>query len=352
MKTIAAMMTAKINAAISSIHITGSEAEKILAQIFLPAKKLNLFQTGKTILGHIRDDDVLIDEVIIGCENDDYFTINCHGNPLIVEQILKCLKKHGVEIVSPQEIISQTGNRPVAYDPGPERALTLAARIAITQTKTLLGAKIINYQLTGGLAAVFEQWKKQKDRALIKSQAKQILHNSAAAMKIIYGVRIVLAGEPNVGKSTLLNTLCGKDKAIVSDIPGTTRDWVSGHIQTPAMEMELIDTAGLCKSLSSPIDAEAQRRTRHLLKSADMVLYMRCKDNNTPDFGAVSVLEVFNKADILQPPPRVLAISAKTGTGIDILLDEIEIKLGVKDFNFRQPLCFNREQAEHLEKLI
>jgi len=143
------------------------------------------------------------------------------------------------------------------------------------------------------------------------------------------GYRLVLAGPPNAGKSSLLNALLGLDRALVSSIPGTTRDTVEESILLAGFSVRLIDTAGLRPS-SDPIEQEGIARTRAAMKSADLVLALidstqssdPCADE-WPSLGP-KVLPIFTKADL--PPKQKtsgLTVSAQTGAGLDSLRSKI-----------------------------
>ena len=260
-------MTAKSVAAISSIQLAGEDSAEILKSIFRPVGKSVAFKEGNILHGFLFDGDKDIDEVVIGCEGKNSFSINCHGNPLIVENILELLKKRGVRITEPGEILAFLGRQKYG-----DNTIAIEADIAITQSATLDGAKIIDHQTKMGLLQTAQWWLKNLNVLEIddiKNSAERILNDSKIAELFIKGAKIVIAGPPNSGKSTLFNYLCGKEKAIVTDIAGTTRDWLSAKIRLKKIIAEFFDTAGLDETLSgkNAVDAESQKQAVELIKN-------------------------------------------------------------------------------------
>jgi tRNA modification GTPase len=151
------------------------------------------------------------------------------------------------------------------------------------------------------------------------------------------GFCVVLAGEPNAGKSTLLNALSRREAAIVSDLPGTTRDAIEVRLDLGGLPVTLVDTAGL-RETAEPVELEGIRRTRARVAGADLVLALVPPGGCAPDLGAEAprALTVLTKADLLaEPPSGALAVSARTGAGIPALVDalrgEAEAGLGAGD---------------------
>ncbi|MHC4228788.1 MAG: GTPase [Planctomycetota bacterium] len=370
MNCFAAVMTGKGTGAISTIQAFGDSAEAVLKKIFRPAEKKPVkFGTGKILLGSICDGTEVIDRVTLGCEGPETFAIHCHGNPLIVEMIMQLLLQHGANLVTDEQLLAR-----VLTSQGRIDTIAVEAKLALPKVRTIQGAKIIANQIDAGLSKKAQDWLGGMDEASldeIKAEASRILQESQTARLIMYGCTAVLTGPPNSGKSTLLNCLAGRQKAIVTDIEGTTRDWVSAECRIGSLAVKLIDTAGLDEEISYPQDGAeqaAQKKTVEILEQADIVLLVL--DNARPAeeldnqllerITDKQVIAVLNKSDLsarLDPdslPAFVsdtVRISAEKGTGIENLKEKIRQASRVVDFDMRQPVCFTKRQENLLKKL-
>jgi tRNA modification GTPase len=199
---VASLMTARAVAAISGIQLIGAGSADIIKSMFRPAGKMNVdLSKGRILHGFIFDSERDIDEVVIGCEDKDVFSINCHGNPLIVENILELLKTRGAKIAEPQEVLVFLGRQKYG-----DNTIAIEAGIALTQSATLDGAKIIAHQTKMGLLQTAQWWLKNLsvfELDDIKDSAKRILNDSNISELFIKGAKVVIAGPPNSGKSTL-----------------------------------------------------------------------------------------------------------------------------------------------------
>jgi len=370
MSIFAAVTTGKGTGAISTIQIFGGSAEAVMKKVFKPAgiKPLK-FKMGEILLGTITDGAKVIDQVTIGCEGPDTFAINCHGNPLIVEMIMQLLQRHGAALLTAEQLLKNLLTSQKSAD-----TIAVEAKLAQAQARTLQGTKIIANQIDAGLTKKARGWLENIDEFSldkIKAEANQILQKSQAGKLIIYGCIAVLTGPPNSGKSTLLNCLAGRRKAIVTDIKGTTRDWVEATCRIDSLSLTLIDTAGLDEELAGPEDTvenAAQKKTTEILERADIVLLVL--DNSRPveklDVRLLEritdkqIITVLNKSDLpakfdpgrlTQTLSCTVQISAKEGTGIERLSKKIIKTTGAADFNLREPVCFTTRQENLLKKL-
>jgi len=282
MNTFAAVMTGKGTGAISTIQVFGDSAEPLVKKIFKPTgSKPAILKPGKILLGQITDGSETIDQVVVGCETVHSFAINCHGNPLIVADIMKALARHGAILLTAEELLAKILSAQKHIN-----TIELEAKSAQPKAKTIEGTKIIANQIDAGLSGKAKKWLQsyglltEKINAMslreIRADAEQILEAGQTAKLIITGCTMVLSGPPNTGKSTLLNYLAGRQKAIVTDIKGTTRDWVSTRCKIAPLSVELIDTAGLDEKLSATsketIEKLSQQKTAEVLEKADIVL--------------------------------------------------------------------------------
>jgi tRNA modification GTPase len=370
MTTFAALMTGPGTGAIATIQLYGGTAESILTQIFRAVRtKPAEFRLGAILLGYLTDGLETIDQVTVGCEGSETFGIHCHGNPVIVEAVMRRLEGLGAEIITAEQLLFET----LAASVGGS-TIALEAKVALTRAKTIEGAKLIANQVEGGLSATMRRWQASTDSMSLHSiceEARQILRESQTARLIIEGCTIALIGPPNTGKSTLLNVLAGREKAIVTDVQGTTRDWVSAEIHIPPLAATIIDTAGLDPDLAAQegaIAKAAQAKSEGILQQADLVLLVL--DASRPATHIASrvldrlkgkqVVVVLNKSDL---PTRfdtsalpsnlrkVLYISAKQSTGIDELIASIPQALGVVDLDPHTPIAFTPRQIALLEHL-
>ena len=363
-KTYTSVLTTRGMAAISSIALAGNDAGPILEKVFRAGTGgLDAASEGKIFYGSIVDGQRVIDEVVVGCEGEDAFVIHCHGNPLLVEQIITVLQSHGAELVDADSLAAKNES---------SNTIEAEARLAMRKSATLAGVKILQAQINGGLS----QWVRQTIDAIdsldmdrIKQQCGEIIRRGKVAQRIIGGVRIVIAGPPNSGKSTLLNCLAGQAQAIVSDTAGTTRDWVSitCRLGDGALSAEFIDTAGLDEALegNDEIEQTAQAMTRDLLESCDLILYVQDStevesqkseariDTDRP------VIYVNNKCDLAQghnnartQELKSVSISAKDNEGVNLLVQEILERLDVTDFGADKPVTFTQRQRELLSAII
>lgn len=363
-------MTGKGTGAISTVQVFGGSAEAILKKIFRPAGTMPTeFKTGQILLGRILDGDETIDQVTIGCEGAKNFNIHCHGNPLIVADIMQLLQWHGATLMTTEQLLTKVLSEQPAVN-----TIAIESRLAQVKAKTIQGTKIVLNQIDSGLSKKAEGWlDKIKEISLdqVSTEAGNILNNSKIAMLIINGCTVALLGPPNSGKSTLLNYLAGRQKAIVTDIEGTTRDWVEADCRIKSMSLRLIDTAGLDERIHAAeydIEQVAQKKSIEVLEQADLILFVLDNSQANDQFDSrifekISdklVLTILNKSDLPpkfdtsklpEPFSNSLCISAKHGTGIDNLLEKVRQITGVLEFDLSTPVCFTERQQNLLQQL-
>jgi tRNA modification GTPase len=371
MAAFAAVMTGKGTGAISTIQVFGNTAEAVIKKIFKPAPDIPAtFQTGKILLGTIVDVTETIDHVTIGCEGPDTFAIHCHGNPLIVEMIMQLLGKQGVTLLTADRLLTKI----LALQKN-INAIELEAKLTQPGAKTLEGTKLIANQIDGGLNKKAAEWLENINAISIdqiKNDAGRILKNSQTAKLIITGCKAAIIGPPNTGKSTMLNCLAGRQKAIVTDIKGTTRDWVSARCKIGPLSIELIDTAGLDEELAATpervVEKASQQKTAQILEDTDLVLLVldnsrataQLNDQLVEAIAGKRVMTVLNKSDLparldTGKLPKILAntvqISAKFETDIEDLTRKIQQLADVADFDLHTAVCITDRQESLLKQL-
>lgn len=303
--TICAIATPAGNGAIAVIRLSGEEAIEIGEKIFHPAqahKKLS-DQKGNTIhYGTIKEDDEIVDDVLINLfksphsyTGEDVLEISCHGSVYIQQRIIELLINHGARTAQPGEFTQR------AFLNG-KMDLTQAEAVAdIIASTSQAEHKLAFSQLRGGVSNEIANLRNEllnfaslieleldfseedvefADReqlvTLIQSIQKLIkglLHSFKTGNAIKKGIPVAIVGKPNAGKSTLLNLLLKEDKAIVSEIEGTTRDVIEDMITIEGVNFRLIDTAGLRKT-TDKIETLGIKKTMENVQKASIVLLL------------------------------------------------------------------------------
>ena len=367
---IIAIATAPGKAGVGIIRISGQNLSGLIQALF----QRNL-QPRQASLLPLRDKPgQLIDQVLAiyfvapaSFTGEDILELQCHGGPHLLELVLqRCLelgKDIGLEIAEPGEFslraylnnkidLAQAEAVADLIDAQSEAAVRGAARSLqggfsddvndlveeITQLRILVESTL---DFPEEEIEFLENAKARERLGAVKTKL-QTLQKGAKQGKILRdGIQLVLVGAPNVGKSSLLNTLAGEEVAIVTAVAGTTRDRIKESIQIEGVPMHVIDTAGL-RQTSDEVEAKGIERTWEAIHLADLVIFLSAP-NVGPEDEALKkrvleavppkcpILEVVNKADLLDGTPplnNAMAISVKTGQGIDALKQEILKQVG------------------------
>lgn len=364
--TIAAISTPIGTGGIGIVRLSGSDSLKILNNIF--RCKTNNFLSHHVYHGFIvGEENEIIDEVLVTImlapktyTREDVVEINCHGGLLCVNQVLAQVLKNGARLAEPGEFTKR------AYLNGRIDLLQAQAVIDVINSKTDLSKQAALRQLSGKpsqkikscmqqildiLAQIeaaidypeeYESIDVAQKINLAAAQIKKLI-DSADTGKIIHdGIEIAIIGKPNVGKSSLLNRLCEKDCAIVTDVPGTTRDIIHEYINIDGIAAKILDTAGMHDTDDS-IENLGIEKAKTCAENADVILLVLDGSNNLDDDDknllqvyngsvyAKKLLFVVNKLDLVKkintndlPEDKIIEISAQKNLGLDALKTKIK----------------------------
>lgn len=367
--TIVAPATPPGEGGVAIVRLSGPAAESLLLRCFRPGGSVSLpLESHRLYHGFLIDpaDGRPLDEVMAvimrrprSYTREDVAEVHCHGGPLLVRRLLDLFVDQGARIARPGEFTLR------AFLKGRLDLTRAEAVIDLISARSEAAGEVALRQLGGELArAVYrlrdavveilapveasidfpEEDLPPSDRDILFRRGREVadeLERLIATFRtgrtLREGLSILLLGRPNVGKSSLLNALLGEARAIVTEIPGTTRDTLEETLVLGGFPLRLIDTAGVRRA-SDPVEAEGVRRARDKVGGADLVLLVM--DGSQPpgedDLLALEacrdaqVLVVYNKSDLPPAPPEPpfsefasVAVSARTGQGMDALRDAI-----------------------------
>lgn len=381
-ETIAAIATAMSSSGIGIIRISGEEAFSIADQIFRKknGKKLENIQTHTLHYGFIYDGEEKIDEVLAlfmkgphSYTAEDTVEIDCHGGVLMMKKILETVIKYGARPAEPGEFTKR------AFLNGRLDLSQAEAVIDIIHAKNQYALKSSVSQLSG---AVSNKIKKLRENILYEiafiesalddpehisldgygdklkaalqpmiSETEKLISSADDGKVMTEGVKTVILGKPNAGKSSLMNLLLGEERAIVTDVEGTTRDILEEHIRLQGINLNIVDTAGI-RDTDDIVEQIGVNRAKNIAEEADLIIYV--VDSSKPldknDKEIIQMIKnkksvvILNKTDLEQvvlkesleeeTGEKVIPISAKEGTGIDLLQQEIKSMFYHGDINF------------------
>jgi tRNA modification GTPase len=357
MDTIAALSTPAGIAALAVIRLSGPESRIIVNALTL--EKIE-WEAGRVVYRALFDREQMLDDVVLtfwqaphSYTGEDTVEISCHGNPHLVEKILRACLERGARTARPGEFTQRAflndklsltqaeGLLDLLYAPT-ERALASAR--AMKEGK--LGRELET--IRGELVDLLSHLEASLDFAeegidprvgpefasrveLMRAQMGRLLRTAPLGRILQEGALAVIVGEPNVGKSSLLNALLHEDRAIVAPTPGTTRDLIEATCHVRGLPLRLIDTAGQRES-SDPVEIEGARRARAMLPQAQLVLqvieaHRPCAPAPFELPEGIPRLLVANKADLGRHPSlpvETVVVSARSGAGLDVLEARIE----------------------------
>jgi len=390
--TIVALATPQGVGALAIIRLSGNKSIAITNTIF-KGKDLNKVDSHTLHFGTIRDRERIIDEVLISVfkgtssfTKEESIEISCHGSMLIVKEIIKLIIAQGGRLAKPGEF-TQRAFLHGKFDLAQAEAVAdlihadseAARKTALDQMRggfskeikqlreeLIHFASMIELELDFGEEDVEfanrDQLKELINKLLVKINA--LINSFDLGNVIKNGVPTVIAGKPNAGKSTLLNALLKEDKAIVSEIAGTTRDTIEDEINLGGVSFRFIDTAGL-RDTTDTIEAMGVARAKEQMEKASLLLYILDLTTESADdikeveheLGDQSIpyLLIGNKADLIsKAQQRALSsfninfLSAKSGNGLPELEDTILEKVNAKALQTNDTVVTNLRHHQQL----
>jgi len=399
--TIAAIATAMSSSGIGIIRISGEQAFSVLQEIFRTkqGKKLDKIVSHRVHYGHIYDGDEMIDEVLVlvmrgphSYTAEDTVEIDCHGGVLMMKKILETVIKYGARPAEPGEFTKR------AFLNGRIDLSQAEAVIGVINAKNQYALKSSVSQLAGSVSDRIKRLREQiiYEIAFIESalddpehisldgygekllgnlepmiQEMEKLVSSADNGRVMTeGVRTVILGKPNAGKSSLMNVLVGEERAIVTDVAGTTRDTLEEHIRLQGISLNIIDTAGI-RETEDVVEKIGVSKARNMADEADLIIFV--VDASIPlDKNDEEIIELIrnkkavvllNKTDLEMTVTKeyleektghvVIPVSAKEEIGIELLEKEIKSMFyqGEIDFNDEVTITNVRHKTALVEAL-
>ncbi len=395
--TIVALATPEGVGAIAIIRLSGSDAIRI-CNSFFKAKDLTKQASHTIHFGGIYDEKQLVDEVLVSLfkapssyTKENVVEISCHGSPFIIQKIIQLAIKHGARVANPGEFTLRAflnGQLDLA------QAEAVADLIASNSKASHLVAL---QQLRGGISNELKVLRDQliqfaslleleldfseedvefADRTQLqnliydlKTSITKLIQSFEVGNAMKNGIPVVIVGKPNVGKSTLLNALLKEERAIVSDIPGTTRDTIEDQISLHGVLFRFIDTAGI-RETEDKVEAIGVQRTLDKIKQSAIVVYLFDPNETTsselktkineirPNIGENALLIVANKSDIYKLdiansyPSDIISISAKNNENLEAFTNELLHTAKLDKLSNNEVVISNIRHLEALQNTV
>jgi len=383
-ETIAAISTAAGEAAIALVRISGEDAIAVADKIFRGKQRASDLQSHTQHLGEIIEDGVTIDQAMLAVHRaptsytgEDLVEISCHGGTLVTTKVLETCLRAGARAARPGEFTER------AYLNGKIDLTQAEAVIDLIRAQTDLALRSATEQLRGRLGDEFRALRERLIEIIAHVEASMdfpeegispddvtTIHNRLESLRnevdkliataetgriLREGLRVVIFGATNAGKSSLLNCMLGFDRAIVSEIHGTTRDSIEERINLRGVALRLFDTAGL-RPPENLVEREGIERTQRTLETADLRLHIVDASGPRPRDFATNPDEflILNKSDLAEhadwSSTDAIRISCKTSAGLPNLADEIYRRIGGAKLSAESPVAINARHRDQLRR--
>ena len=361
-ETIAAIATPPGEGGVAIVRISGNDAIAVAEKIF--SGPVRSYKTHTAHFGNVIDTEGnVVDEALAlvmlapkSYTGEDTIEIHCHGGSLITRRVLETILKAGARAAQPGEFTFKAfinGKLDLAQAEAVQQLIgaknELALQMAETQLQGKLSLHICSFQKKlVDIAAILEAWVDFPEEDLEFASMEEVIEELNQVLQSMqrlaetfhdgkiasHGISLCLAGPPNVGKSSLMNALLGKERAIVTNIPGTTRDLIEEEMKLGSLHFRLIDTAGI-RETDEIVEREGIRRSKEAMQKADLILLVLdaargiCAESKELLDAAPKhkTLLIWNKVDLAEPPfssTEFVPVSAKEGTGLDELRQQID----------------------------
>lgn len=374
-----ALATPYAPSAIAVVRTSGDDAIEMISRAFSGAKRLLAAQNATLVHGRLRDASGSdVDEVVLavyrkghGYTGEEAVEINAHGSLRGLDRIFRLLEELGFRKAKKGEFTYRAfmhGRLDLTQAEAVEELISaksesvqaaaldrlegsLKKKLQDIRRRLLMMSASLEVQLDYAEDEILEDWvMPTAELNAIISELSRIRATYDASALWREGAKVVLAGETNAGKSSLFNLLTKEERAIVSPVRGTTRDYLEADTMIHGIPVRLYDTAGLRES-DDEIEMEGIRRSERLIREADLVLYLVAPGDSEEVSWDTPTITVRTKSDLSRG--EGLSVSVKSGEGLDELLDEIKRRLTEGRGDFSSSVIIDSErQKDALDRLL